>query len=180
MLQIILGQIPEAIFFSLFMIYTKRLKEKRFLYISIMIMEYLILAGIIQFNVWLQIIYTFMSYLILKILYREKAQITDIFTFAIASLFVIVTSIIMYFIVYFTFKNMIVCVILQKILLFVVLLLLRKKLYKIQEIYKKLWNRKKIRNYKIKSTTFRCINIVIFNCMFYIINIGMLLAKILK
>lgn len=56
MLQIILGQIPEAIFFSLFMIYTKRLKEKRFLYISIMIMEYLILTGIIQFNVWLQVI----------------------------------------------------------------------------------------------------------------------------
>lgn len=30
--EIIFGQIPEAIFFALFMIYTKRLKDKRLLF----------------------------------------------------------------------------------------------------------------------------------------------------
>ena len=179
MLQILLGQIPEAIFFSLFMIYTKRLKEKRILYISIMITEYLILAGIIQFNVWLQIIYTFMSYLILKILYNEKAQITDIFTFAIASIFMIITSAIMYGIAYFIYRNIIICVITQKIILFLFLIIFKNKLYKIQNMYKTIWNRNKNKS-RIKTTTFRSLNVVIFNCMFYIINIGMLLAKILK
>ena len=33
--QLLLGQIPEAIYFALFMIFTKQLKEKRIINISI-------------------------------------------------------------------------------------------------------------------------------------------------
>ena len=45
MLELFLGQIPEAIFFSLFMIYTKRLKEKRILFTVLMTIEYLLLKA---------------------------------------------------------------------------------------------------------------------------------------
>lgn len=39
MLELFLGQIPEAIYFALFMIYAKNLKTKRLLYTILMILE---------------------------------------------------------------------------------------------------------------------------------------------
>lgn len=40
MYVLLVAQIPEAIYFSLFMIYTKRLKEKRLLYTALMVIAY--------------------------------------------------------------------------------------------------------------------------------------------
>lgn len=174
LLQLLIGQIPEAIFFALFMIFTKRLKEKRILYIVLMTLEYILLYKVFPYNVCFQIIYTFLSYLILKLLYKEKSQITDIFTFTIASIFMIITSALMYFIAYFTFKNIAICTFIHKIVIFTALFWLRDKLYNIQRLYKKFWNKDIKRKSKIKSTTFRAINVVVFNIMFYVINIGML------
>lgn len=37
--EILLGQIPEAIYFAVFMIFAKRLTEKRLLYVTLMIVE---------------------------------------------------------------------------------------------------------------------------------------------
>lgn len=39
LLEIFLGQIPEAIYFALFMIFAKDLKEKRILYILLMVWD---------------------------------------------------------------------------------------------------------------------------------------------
>lgn len=177
MLNLLLGQIPEAIYFALFMIYTKQLKEKRILYIILMTFEYILLTQCIKYNVWLQILYTFVSFLILKILYKQKAQVTDIFTFTIASIFLIISSAVMYYIVYFTFHNMVGYVILNRIVIFALLFIFKNKLNKIQLLYKKMWNRNDNIKKKMKSTTFRALNIVIFNIIFYVINIGMLLSK---
>ena len=51
-LELFLGQIPEAIYFSLFMIYAKDLKEKRILFTILMIAEYLLLIYALPFNSW--------------------------------------------------------------------------------------------------------------------------------
>ena len=174
MLQLFVGQIPEAIYFSLFMIYTKRLKEKRLLYIILMIIEYILVTQCIRFNVMMQIIYTITSYILLKLLYKEKSQITDIFTFTISSIILIITSIIMYFIAFFSYKNIVICTLLHKILLFILFFIFKNKLYKIQQIYKRFWNKDITRKNKMKTTTFRAINVIVFNIMFYVINIGML------
>lgn len=89
LLEIFLGQIPEAIYFALFMIFAKDLKEKRILYILLMVIEYLLLKHFIKYNIWFQILYTIMQFVILKVLYKEKSQITDIFTFTIASIILV-------------------------------------------------------------------------------------------
>ena len=47
---------------------------------------------------------------------------------------------------------------------------------KIQGVYKKVWNRNDATKKKIKSTTFRCLNLVVFNIMFYVINLGLIYA----
>lgn len=176
MIEFFVAQIPEAIFFALFMIYTKQLKEKRVLFIILMLIEYIILKQFLHYTVYFQILYTFITYIILKILYKDRSQIIDIFTFTIASIFLILTSALMYFIAYYTYKDINICIILHKILIFALLFIFKNKLYNIQKLYKKLWNRNKdiIHKNKIKTTTFRAINIVAFNIIFYVINIGML------
>ena len=174
MLELLLGQIPEAIFFSLFMIYAKNLKEKRLLFIVLMIIQYLLLKSFIHFNIWFQVIYTFMVFVILKLLYKKKAQITDIFTFSIASIVMIITNFIIYMIVWKLFNVFIIYAILNRLFLLLFIIIFHNKLYNIQKLYKKLWNRNNNTNKHIKTTTFRSINIIFFNIMFYIINIGMM------
>lgn len=58
---LLLENILEAVYFSLFLIIGKGLKEKRLLFIIIMIFEYLILKCIIKYNVWFQINYSFLK-----------------------------------------------------------------------------------------------------------------------
>ena len=177
MLEVLLGQIPEAIYFSLFMIFAKGLKEKRILFTILMIIEYLLLKQFIKFNVLFQILYTFMSYIILKILYKEKSQIIDIFTFTIGSIILMISSIICFML---SNKNPIIASIINRLFLFIFIISLNHKISKIQEIYKTLWNRNDFIKKKIKSTTFRCINLIIFNLSFYILNIIMLYCIFLK
>lgn len=175
-LEMLLGQVPEAIYFALFMIFTKKLKEKRILFTILMIVEYLIIQKLIHFNIWLHIIYTAFVYLILKLLYKEKAQITDIFTFTISSILVIIIDVILFIVGNLFVKNYYVLFAIERIVIFIILFTLKNKLPKIQNMYKKLWNRNDKEKKKIKSTTFRCINIIIFNLTFYIINITMIYA----
>ena len=173
MLEIILGRVAEALYFSIFLILAKRLKTKRIIFMLLMCFEYLLLYQLFPYDVKFQISYTIMTFFILKILYKEKAQITDIFTFGIASIFLIITSIISFLI----FKeNMVYVTIANRLIIFISLYIARNKLYYIQNIYKKLWNRNDDIKKKMKSTTFRSLNIVVFNIMFYIINLGMMYA----
>lgn len=176
MLELLLGQIPEAIYFALFMIFTKELKSKRVLYIVLMIAEYILLKHFIKFSIWFQIAYTVVQFIMLKILYKEKAQVTDIFTFTIASLVLILSCVLPSFIILNNNDNYIIYAVLTRIIMFGFLFLFKDKLYKIQEVYKKIWNRNDATKKKIKSTTFRCLNLVVFNIMFYVINLGLIYA----
>lgn len=173
LMELLLGYIPEAIYFALFMIYTKQLKEKRLLYITLMVLEYLLLKQFVHFSIYFQVAYTFITFVILKILYREKAQIIDIFTFTIASIFLIITSVISFLI---SGQNVILATIINRIIIFVVLFGFNYKLNVIQNLYKKLWNRNDKVKKKIKTTTFRSLNVIIFNVIFYFINVGMVYA----
>lgn len=169
-LQLLLGQIPEAIYFALFMIFTKRLDKKQILFTILMIIEYILLFNFTPMTIWSHISYFIITYMILRLLYHEKSQITDIFTLGIASILMIIISMISYIIVAVTIKDIIICNILAKIMLFIILYFIRNKLYKIQNTYKKLWNRNDKIPKPMKSITFRCTNLVLFNIMFFIIN----------
>ena len=111
-----------------------------------------------------------MSFINLKVLYKEKAQITDIFTFMISSLILSVINGLSYFIFYGLKHQFLISVIISRILLILFLMIFKNKLYKIQNLYKKFWNRNDKIKKKMKSTTFRCINLFVFNIMFYIAN----------
>ena len=172
-MELLLGQIPEAIFFALFMIYAKGIKEKRILFTILMIIEYLLLIYTFQYNWIFHIGFMIMTFLTLKVLYKEKSQITDIFILLIAYLFLGITSIICF--ILFN-ENMLLVSISNRIIIFTLLFILKDKLIHIQKIYKLLWNRNDKVKKKMKSTTFRALNIVVFNIIFYLLNICMLYA----
>ena len=73
-------------------------------------------------------------------------------------------------------KNMLIGNILCKIIMFSFIFIFKNKLNTIQNTYKKLWNRNDKISKKMKSTTFRALNIFIFNILFAIFNFGMLYA----
>ena len=167
--QIFLGQLPEAIYFALFMVFAKNLKSKRLLFIPTVVVEYFILIHIFIYNVWFNVTFTFMTYAILKLYYKEKAQITDIFTFCIGGLILFFVNAVFYFASKLLGLNFYVAALLSKIILFSFLLRYNYKLYSIQGVYKKLWNRNDKIEKKIKSITFRCWNLLLFNLMFYLL-----------
>ena len=175
----VLVQIPEPVYFSLFLIIGKNIKEKRLLLIGIMIMQYLLLMHIFPFNVWFQLIYTFMSFVNLKVLYKEKAQVTDIFLFAIASLFLIMISAFCYGIIFITIKNYVCALIINRILMFMVLYFGRNKIKNAYKKFCSLWNRHNNPD-KIRSLTLRNISIITFNLMFCFINLGMAFVVFLR
>ena len=178
-LRFIIVKFLEPFYFSLFLIIGKDLKNKRILLTFIMVFEYYMLKEFIKYDVLFQFIYTFMSFVNLKVLYKEKAQITDIFLFAVASIILIISSAICYFIILFTIKSLNVTLIFHRIVIFTFLYLNKNK---IRELYKKFylhWNRHD--NPKaIKSLTLRNISVIIFNLMFWIINLGMIYSKFLN
>lgn len=168
----LLVKVSEPVYFSLFLIIGKNIKSKRLLFIFIMLFEYLALKQFIHYNVWFQLIYTFMSFVNLKVLYKEKAQVTDIFLFMVASLILIVTSVFSYFVSYFTIREKWLNQLINRPIIFLILFFGRNKIKVTYNKFCMLWNRHNNKT-KIRSLTLRNISIIFFNLMFCVINIGM-------
>lgn len=170
--ELLLGQIPEAVYFVLFLIFVKKLDKKRLSFGLVVVIEYVLLLNIFPSTWYFHIIFMCLLYIILKIFYSNKSQITDVFVILIGYIFLIFTSVISYGIVYITCKNLIFATILNRVLVFVTLFKFNYKLGVIQNLYKFNWNRSS--NKKVmKSATFRSLNLVILYLSFAIINFGM-------
>lgn len=141
-LRLISAKLLEPLYFSLFLIIGKDLKERRILFTSIMIFEYIILTNIIEFNAALQFCYTFMTYLTLKVLYKEKAQITDVFLFTAASIILIISSAFFYLIILYTIKVYMITLILNRIFIFTFIYFMRKNIRNYYVKFYSLWNRR--------------------------------------
>ena len=175
-LEILLGHIPEAIYFALFIIFAKKLKTRRIIFVIIAVVEYLLVFNVIRYSIWSHIAFFILMYLLLKVLYKDKAQITDIFSLSIASVILVLECIISYIVVKLFTTNFYVYAVVAKLILFTFLMIIRPKLNNIQKVYKKFWNRNDKVVKKMKTTTFRAINTIAFNIMFYLLNACLLSA----
>ena len=175
LILIFLEKVLEVIYFSMFLLIGKNIKEKRLLFTVIMILEYLMLKHFIKYSVYFQLAYTFMSYVNLKVLYKEKAQITDIFLFMASSLLLIAISGVFALLAYFVIKNYYISLILSRIVLFLILFIGKTIIKDKYKDFCSLWNRHN-KPKKIKSLTLRNISITIFNFMFWLINLGMIIC----
>ena len=155
------GMFPDVLYFTLFIIYTKKLKEKRLLLFSLLAVGYILLIMICRYEFIFYITYIVYGYLILKLLY--KSHIIDLFLFATAFSYLMLLS--------FLLVNIIpiysVAFIIDRILLFVPFLF-RSKFNSIYLKYIKIWNRHK--HNKIKSLTVRNTSVLFINILIFTIN----------
>lgn len=169
LIRILIGIIPESIFFTLFLIFSKSLKEKRWLLFTLMTSTYILFGGILGYNIWFNIIYTFITYLILRILY--KSSLIDIFLFTFSSLILTTLSIICYY----SISDYKIALCINRVLMFGILFIFRNKWNKLYTWYCSVWNRND--EAKIKSITIRNASLIIFNVLLFIINLTILTSS---
>lgn len=135
----ILGAILQPIYFSMFLFYVKDIKEKRVLFTIIMIIETIILRCYLKIyeGINFEILYSISMYIFLRMIYKNKARITDFVTFILSVLLQGIISVLAFIIL-----GMNLCgFMMANIIPFILTFLLRYKLPKIDKFYKKFWNR---------------------------------------
>jgi len=171
-LELLLGQIPEGIFLAWFMILSKGIKTRRLEFTLYVVAEYLLVKYTFRYSYYFHILLMVLIFIALKVFYKEKSQITDIFILMLAYFCLMISSIICYFI---CFGNVVLATLLNRFVLFTFLYYFNYKLYGIQKLYKKQWNRGNP-NAKLKSTTFRSLNLVLFYVFFVAIHACMIFS----
>lgn len=153
-----LGCIFQPLYTCLFILNTKRIKENRKYFIILTIIDYTILLKFLSFKNGINVDFLFviLLYLNLKIVYKNKARITDLITYIISDLVLGLINIISYFIFGMNFIGLIFALIIPLI----ILKLISNKLNIIEQLYNKYWNRRK-EKLKIKSITVRGISFCI-------------------
>lgn len=167
----ILASIFQPIYYCLFMTFTKNIKENRIKFILLTILDYIFIQNIVHFRLGVNadLLYAIAFYVNLKLLYKEKARVTDLITFIISDVFLGVISVL----IYFVFKMNIFSLILVLIIPIIIVVLLRNKLKTIDNFYNKYWNRHNKKR-KIKSITVRGFSLCITVFEFLALHFWML------
>ena len=172
-LSLLLGIIPETIYTTLFLIYTKDLKEKKIILGILIGIAYTLCIMIIRFQILFYIIFLFVIYIILKLLYKEKTQITDVFIVALAYLWMSLLSFVLMFCVNQDYSNYYLICVINKALLF--LPFIWKNKFNIwYKKYYSLWNRNDTIEKPIKSITLRNISLILLNSFVFFVNIAII------
>lgn len=180
MLNILLGLVPEAIFFSLFIIFTKNYKHKvkNVVFTLLMIAGYIVLKQLLPRNVYCQIIYLAYVPLLMFLLYREKFHISDAFVMSWASISLTILTLIFLPIIYlFGNESYFIIWIINRIFIFVMLFLFKNKLNKVYKYFISQWNRNREHPNKIKALTIRNICVISLNISVFVINLCMILVS---
>lgn len=164
----LLGAILQPIYFALFIIFTKKLKNKRILFVSIMIIEHILLKYVckINYNINFELTYTIIYFLILKLLYKDKARITDVVTFVIAVIILGIFSVSTLLLLGVSIYS----VVISNTLIILLTYLFRHKLSKIETFYSKFWNRHNDKR-MLKSVTIRGLSSSITAIIFVLMHL---------
>lgn len=170
LVSILFGLIPEVLYFTLFITYTKNIKEKRIKLFLLLSILYFLCMLLQRFIIIYYIIFIFFAYLILKLLYKNQAQIIDIFIASISYLWLSILSLILMNFVNKDFSNYYIILLIQKILLFMPFLF-KNKFNILYKKYCKLWNRDDNEKRPIKSITLRNLSLILLNSFIFLLNI---------
>ncbi len=165
-LSILLGLIPEVLYFTLFITYTKNIKEKRIKLFLLISIAYFLCILIIQYQVIFYMLFVVLIYIILKLLYKNKVQIIDIFIISIAYLWMLILSFALMIFVKKDLSNYMFIYTIQRILLFFPFIF-KNKFNMIYKKYYKLWNRNDKETRPIKSITLRNISLILLNIFIF-------------
>lgn len=179
LLSILLGLIPEVLYFTLFLVYTKNLKKKKLKLFFLIAIAYFLCILIQQWQILFYILLIVLIYLSLKLLYKDKTQIIDIFVISFAYLWISLLSFILILFVKQDMSNYVLISIIDRILLFSIFIF-KNEFNKIYKVYCKLWNRNDKEERPIKSITLRNISLILLNSFIFFLNIAIInIIKIL-
>lgn len=159
-LSILLGLIPEVLYFTLFITYTKNIKEKRVKLFLLISVAYFLCILIQQWQVLYYMLLIVLTYLSMKLLYKNKVQIIDVFIISLSSLYLAILSAIL--LIFLNDNNFVFLSIIDRILLFLPFIF-RNKFNILYKKYCKMWNRNDAEKRPIKSITLRNISLILLN-----------------
>ena len=159
-ISIILGLIPEFIYYYIYLTKIKELKGNNILFFILTFINYFLSMLLIRHSFIMYVVFDTIEYLILKILYKNKVCITDLFLILFIETYLLIISALCFFLI----SNYILAFIVNRILMFIPLILLNKirLLYK---RYKNMWNRNDKKKNLIKSLTLRNASLIIMNIL---------------
>lgn len=169
LISIILGLLPEVLYFTLFLVITKDLKEKRIRLFLLIGIAYLLCIFIKQYFILFYFAFIFMIYFVLKILYKQKTQIIDVFIITISYTWIAILSFIMFYILEKDMSNYYILYLIDRILLFIPFIF-KNNFNKMYEKYCKFWNRNDKEKRNIKSITLRNLSLIFLNSIILIVN----------
>lgn len=148
----ILASILHPIYYCLFMAFAKEIKSKQIYFLTLTIIDYIIIQNFIKFTLGINadLLFAIVFYINIKLLYKNKVRITDITTFIMADILLGIISVIGYLIFGMNFASLVFATIMP----IIIVIILSNKLNKIENFYNKYWNRSKAKK-KIKSITVR-------------------------
>lgn len=170
LISILLGLIPEVLFFTLFITYTKGIKEKKvklFLLISI---AYILCMFIQRYKIFYYMLFVILIYWIMKFLYKKKTQIIDVFIISLGFIYVTIVSFLGYIFFKEDLSNYYFMMFIARILLFIPFIF-KDKFNILYKKYYSLWNRNDEIKRPIKSITLRNISLVTINIAIFLMNI---------
>lgn len=170
LLSILLGLIPEVLYFTLFLTYTKNLKEKRIKLFLLIALVYVICLFIQRLVTLYYIALMFLIYIILKLLYKSKVQIIDVFIVSVMCLWITILSFISILCFTDNYSNYWTMYIISRILLFLPFIF-KNKFNFMYKKYCKLWNRNDKEKRPIKSITLRNISLIVLNGFIFFMNV---------
>ena len=169
-LSVFLGLIPEVLYFTLFLIYTKNIKEKRILLFLLISLAYTLTVFIKQYILVYYLSFIVLVYLILKLLYKQKTQIIDIFVISISTIYLTLLSYICFLFLKSDMSNYWLLYTIDRMFLLFIFIF-RKRFNVLYKKYCKLWNRNDKEKRPIKSITLRNISLIIINIAIVLMNI---------
>lgn len=171
-LSLVLGAGLDSLYYFLYISKIKDIKEKKLLlYFGIFII-YIITNMISQYNLKLYLLFDILIYLLLK--FKYNAKINDFFLLIFIDFYVLLISIICFYLI----NNYVVALIITKVSMFIPLMF-KDKLKKLYHLNYIMWDRNRENKMPIKSLTLRNICITAFN-IFILINYIILLILIKK
>lgn len=170
LMSIILGLLPEVLYFTMFIICTKDIKEKKIRLGVLISIAYILCMFVQRYKVIYYILFIVLVYAILKLLYKKKTQIIDIFIISITYLYLTIISLFCFMFVKSDLSNYYIISIINRILLGLPFIF-KNKFNLLYKKYCSLWNRNDKPNKVIKSVTLRNISLILLNFLVFIINI---------
>lgn len=169
-LSIFLGLIPEVLYFTLFITYTKNIKEKRIKLFLLISLVYILCMFIQRYKIFYYVLFIVLIYLIMKVLYKKKTQILDVFVISIGAIYMTIVSYIGFCFFNEDLSNYYIMMLIARILLFLPFIF-RKYFNILYKKYCKLWNRNDDEKRPIKSITLRNISLVTINIAIFLMNL---------